>query len=113
MASHGQIVFVNSSQGLNARAHSSQFAATQHAMKAIADTLREELNADGVRVLSLFPGRTATERMEKMYRQLNTPYDPGLLLQPADIASVIVHALRLPRTAEVTNISVRPFVKSY
>ena len=36
-----------------------------------------------------------------------------MLLQPSDIAAVIVNALTVPRTAEVTNISIRPFIKSY
>ncbi|HBH80971.1 MAG TPA: short-chain dehydrogenase, partial [Nitrospira sp.] len=56
----GQIVFVNSSQGLQARAQVGQYAATQHALKAIADSLRDEVNAEGIRVLSVYPGRTAT-----------------------------------------------------
>jgi len=37
--------------------------ATQHALRAIADSLRDEVNADGIRVLSVYPGRTATPRM--------------------------------------------------
>jgi NAD(P)-dependent dehydrogenase (short-subunit alcohol dehydrogenase family) len=61
-ASLGQIVFVNSSVGLQARAGVGQFSATQHALRALADTLRAELNSEGIRVLSVFPGRTATER---------------------------------------------------
>jgi hypothetical protein len=36
------------------------------------------------------------------------PYRPELLLQPEDVASVIVNALSLPRTAEVTDIHIRP-----
>jgi NADP-dependent 3-hydroxy acid dehydrogenase YdfG len=34
-----------------------------------------------------------------------------LLLQPADVASVVLNALSLPWTAEVTNISIRPMHK--
>ena len=34
--------------GLQARAGVSQYAATKHALKAIADSLREEVNADGI-----------------------------------------------------------------
>ena len=39
-------------------------------------------------------------------------YRPELLLQSADVASVVVNALSLPRTAEVTDISIRPMIKS-
>jgi len=109
----GQIVFVNSSQGLQARAKSSAYAATQHALKAIADSLRQEINADGVRVLSIYPGRTATPRMEALFKMEGRPYRPDLLLQPEDVARSVVNALLLPRTAEVTNIEIRPLAKSY
>jgi short-subunit dehydrogenase len=109
----GQIVFINSSSSLHARARSGQFAATQHAMKAIADSLREEVNADGIRVLSVYPGRTATPRTEQLFREERKAYKPELLMQPEDIAAMVVQALRLPPTAEVTDMSIRPLYKSY
>lgn len=109
----GQIVFVNSSAGLRSSANSGQFSATQHAFRSMADSLRGEVNADGIRVLSVFPGRTATPRMEKLFAKEGRPYRPELLLQPEDVAEMVTHALRLPRTAEVTDISIRPMQKSY
>jgi NADP-dependent 3-hydroxy acid dehydrogenase YdfG len=109
----GQVVFINSTVGLRARADVGQFAATQHALKAIADSLRDEVNGDGVRVLSVFPGRTATPRQEKLFRLEGRPYRPEILLQPEDVATVVINALTMPRTAEITEISLRPLVKSY
>jgi NADP-dependent 3-hydroxy acid dehydrogenase YdfG len=109
----GQIVFINSSAGLRSPAGVGQFSATQHALRAVADSLRDEVNADGVRVLSVFPGRTATPRMAALFEKENRPYRPELLMQPEDVASMVVHALSLPRTAEVTDINMRPFLKSY
>ena len=58
----GQVVFINSTQALRAAAGLGQYAATKHAVKAVADSLRDEVNAHGVRVMSLFLGRTASER---------------------------------------------------
>jgi len=109
----GQIVFVNSSAGLRSPATAGQFSATQHAFRSIADSLRDEVNADGIRVLSIFPGRTATPRMEKLFAKEGRAYKPELLLQPEDVAEMVTHALRLPRTAEVTDIHIRPMQKSY
>jgi NADP-dependent 3-hydroxy acid dehydrogenase YdfG len=109
----GQIVFVNSSAGLRSPATVGQFAATQHAFRAIADSLRDEVNADGIRVLSIFPGRTATPRISKLFEKEGRAYKPELLMQPEDIAEMVTHSLRLPRTAEVTDISIRPMQKSY
>jgi NADP-dependent 3-hydroxy acid dehydrogenase YdfG len=109
----GQVVFINSSVGLTARANTGHFSATQHAFKAIADSLRDEVNSDDIRVLSVFPGRTATPRIQALHAEEGRPYQPELLLQPADVASVVLNALSLAWTAEVTNISIRPRVKSY
>lgn len=109
----GQIVFVNSSQGLAAKAATGLYAATQHALKGLADSLRQEVNADGIRVLSVYPGRTATARMASLYEIEGRKYQPELLLQAEDIAQTVVAALRLPRTAEITNVEIRPLIKSY
>jgi NADP-dependent 3-hydroxy acid dehydrogenase YdfG len=109
----GQIVFINSSVGLRSPANVGQFSATQHAFRAVADSLRDEVNADGIRVLSVFPGRTATPRMAALFEKEGRSYRPELLLQPEDIASMVTHALGLPRTAEVTDINMRPLLKSY
>ncbi len=109
----GQIVFINSSSGLKARARGGQYSATKHALKAIADSLRDEVNADGVRVLSIFPGRTATPRTELLFQEEGKPYSRELLMQPEDVAAMVIHALRMPRTAEVTEISMRSLFKAY
>jgi NADP-dependent 3-hydroxy acid dehydrogenase YdfG len=110
-ASSGQIVFVNSSVGLHTRPGVGQFSATQHALRALAETLRAELNPEGIRVLNVFPGRTATDRQRKIFRDEGRAYEPDRLLQPENVADVIVAALALPRTAEVTDIRVRPMSK--
>jgi NAD(P)-dependent dehydrogenase (short-subunit alcohol dehydrogenase family) len=108
----GQVVFINSTQGLKARAGVGQFAATQHAMKAVADSLRDELNTSGVRVMSIFLGRTATERQRAIFAAEGRPYPPERLIQPADVAELVLFLLRLPRTSEVTDIVLRPMQKT-
>lgn len=109
----GQIVIINSSAGLSARPNLSQYSATKHALKAITDALRGEVNQFGIRVLGVYSGRTATPMMETMYKQDAKAYQPEFLLQPEDIASVVLNALMLPRTAEVTDINIRAMMKSY
>ena len=104
----GQIVFLNSGAGLSARPEWGQYAATKHALKAVADSLRAELAGSGVRVLSVYPGRTASPMQKKVHEYEGKPYDPKKFVQPDDVAAVILGALTLPRTAEVTDVSVRP-----
>jgi len=110
---HGQIVVVNSSIVLGSRGGTGQYASTQHALRAITDTLRHEVNPDGIRVLSVYPGRTATSRQERLFEKEERDYRPELLLQPDDVAAVVVNALALQPTAEVTDIYLRPMLKSY
>ncbi len=108
----GQVVFVNSSQALKATAGLGQYAATKHAMKAVADSLRDEVNSHGVRVMSLFLGRTASERQRAIFAGEGRTYPPERLIQPADVAEVVLSLLRLPRTAEATDIVLRPMQKT-
>jgi NADP-dependent 3-hydroxy acid dehydrogenase YdfG len=112
IARKGQIVFINSSVGLTARAGVGAYAATKHALKAIADSLRAEVNELGVRVISVYPGRTATPQQERICQQEQRPYQPDRLLQPEDVAQAVLNALAMPRTAEVTDIQIRPMLKS-
>lgn len=107
----GQIVFVNSSAGVTAGANLSQYAATKHALRAIADSLRQEVNAAGIRVLSVYPGRTASPMQAAIHAIEGKAYHPERLMQANDVASVVVNSLSLPRSAEVTDIHVRPLLK--
>lgn len=110
-SARGQVVFVNSTAGLVARSGIGQYAATKHALKAMADTLRDEENANGVRVLSIFLGRTATPMQAAVLEKEGRAYAPERLLQPKDVAKVLVDALCTPRSAEVTDIKLRPAKK--
>jgi NAD(P)-dependent dehydrogenase (short-subunit alcohol dehydrogenase family) len=107
----GQIVFVNSSIVQNARAGTSQYAASKYALQAIADSLRAEVNARGIRVLSVYPGRTATPMQAAVHAMEGRPYEPERFMQPEDVAAVVVHSLLLERTVEATDIAVRPLRK--
>jgi NADP-dependent 3-hydroxy acid dehydrogenase YdfG len=73
--------------------------------------LRDEVNADGVRVLSVFPGRTATPGQAEIHAQEGRPYRPERLLQAADVARTVVAALLADRTAEVADIRIRSMQK--
>ena len=111
-ASEGQVVFINSSAGISANKDGSQYGASKHALRALADSLRQEINPSGVRVLSVFLGRTASRMQAAVHQHEGRPYRPELLLQPDDVAAMVMQALALPRTAEVTDIHIRPMRKA-
>jgi short-subunit dehydrogenase len=108
----GQIVFMNSSAILHAIPHLAQYSASKFALKGFADTLREEVNPFGIRVVSVYPGQTATTMQRELHGKKGVDYEPEHLLQPGDIADVVLHALTLPDTAEITEIFIRPMRKS-
>lgn len=109
----GQVLFINSSIIRAANiAGRGGYAATKHALKAVADSLRDEVNEHGVRVISLIPGTTATDGQERLHKAAGRPYRPERLLQPEDVARAACDALALPRTAEVTDLHIRPMQKS-
>jgi NADP-dependent 3-hydroxy acid dehydrogenase YdfG len=106
----GDVVFVNSSVLRFPRADAAQYAATKGGLLALADSLRAEVNILGVRVLTIFPGSTATPMQQRRYESQGrgAEYAPERLLQPEDIAATVLHAISLPRTAEITDIHIRP-----
>jgi short-subunit dehydrogenase len=111
-ANHGQIVFINSSAIQRAIPDLAQYSSSKFALKGLADTLREEVNPYGVRVLSIYPGQTATSMQKKIYKEKGNIYKPERLLQPEEIADVVIHALMLSSTAEITEIFIRPMLKN-
>jgi NADP-dependent 3-hydroxy acid dehydrogenase YdfG len=105
---HGQIVFVNSMAGLQTGRNNGFYAATKFALKAVAEGLRAELNPKGFRVITVYPGRTATPLGRAVREMEGMPYEPEKLAQPDDVAAMIVAALSLSPAAEVTDVVVRP-----
>ena len=107
----GQVVFINSSAGLRASAENVFYAATKHGLKAIADGLRDEVNRDRVRVISIYAGRTATAMQRFVHEHEGREYRPELLLRAEDVVEVVLAAVCTPPSGEVTDVSVRPIAK--
>ncbi|MGV9253966.1 SDR family oxidoreductase [Streptomyces sp. NPDC003697] len=107
-AARGHVVFVNSGAGLHANAEWAAYAASKHGLKALADALRQEEHAAGVRVTSVYPGRTASPMQAKVHQQEGKEYDPGRWIDPESVATALLMALDLPEDAEVVDLTVRP-----
>ena len=111
IAAKGWIVVLNSSIWANARAGLAGYAASKYALRAMTDALRAEVNDHGVRVLSVYPGRSASRMQAEASAAAGKPYHPERLLQPAEIATSILSAMSLPGTAEITDLHIRPALK--
>jgi NADP-dependent 3-hydroxy acid dehydrogenase YdfG len=104
----GHVVFVNSGAGLNAHAEWGAYAASKHGLKGLADALRLEEHGNGVRVTSVYPGRTATPMQAKVHRHEGKEYDAARWIDPDSVATTILTAIDLPRDAEIYDLTVRP-----
>ena len=107
-AARGTVVFVNSGAGLVAHPQWAAYAASKHGLRALADALRGEESENGVRVTTVYPGRTATPMQEKVHAQEGKDYDPGAWIRPDTVADAILGVLDLPGDASLTDVSIKP-----
>ncbi len=107
-ASEGLVVFVNSGSGQNAKAGWGGYAASKFALRALADSLRDEESDRGLRVTSIYPGRTATPMQREVRVQEGGEFEPENYLRPEDVARMVAEVVRLPAGATVPDLSVRP-----
>lgn len=106
--SAADIVFLNSGSGIYTYPGGTLYCGTKFALKAYADALREEERANGVRVISIHPGRVATP-MQVYARELDqAAYEPEKYATADDVAETIKVALETSRAATVETVVIRP-----
>ncbi|MFH9552121.1 SDR family oxidoreductase [Streptomyces sp. NPDC051445] len=104
----GHVVFVNSGAGVHAPARLSAYAASKFGLKALAESLRAEEYAHGVRVTTVYPGETDTPMQVRLHEQFGLPYAPQDHMSPASVAAAVVMAVDMPRDATVSDLMLRP-----
>jgi NAD(P)-dependent dehydrogenase (short-subunit alcohol dehydrogenase family) len=107
-AARGTFVFVNSGAGLVAHPQWSAYAASKFGLRALADSLRAEEQEHGVRVTTVYPGRTATPMQQKVHQQEGKEYDASDWIDPDTVVDAILHVLDLPDDATVSDLTIRP-----
>ena len=111
-AGNGTVVFLNSSVVNTAKnQHIVPYTVTKTALKNLADNIRAQM-PEGVRVLSVYPGRTATPLQRNIYALEGKPYQPEKLLQPALVARMIVKYLVEPAEYDMTDLYIRSVHKT-
>ena len=101
----GDVVFVSSLAGRRVpRADGAIYAATKHALTAISEALRVEVQAKGIRVISVEPGLVRTEFPNSSFPSAEE-YSP---LEAEDVARAIPYAVEQPPRVSVNEILIRP-----
>ncbi|MSQ78303.1 MAG: SDR family oxidoreductase [Flavobacteriaceae bacterium] len=101
---HGHIINIASTAALEGMPQTSGYCATKWAVKGLTESLWRECRDFKVKVTCVYPGSTQTD----FFRNA-----PGIkphehMLQPEDVALMIVHALEAPDNCHQVNIEVRP-----
>ncbi len=107
----GDVLFVSSLAGRRVpRADGTVYAATKHAVNAIAEGLRMDVHEKGIRVLNIEPGLVRTEFPESSHPSAQKYYAEKEYtpLEAEDVARAVVYALLQPPRVSVNEILVRP-----
>ena len=94
----GHLLLTSSVAGRRAL-EGSLYSATKHAVTAMAESARQELNDTGVRVTSVEPGMVDTPFFDNPVSNA---------LEPADIARAVMYAVAQPPHVDVNEILIRP-----
>jgi len=107
----GDVVFVSSLAGRRVpRAEGTVYAATKHALTAVAEGLRMDVHGKGIRVINVEPGLVRTEFPESSYPSAEEYYAQREFspLEAADVAAAVLYAVEQPPRVSVNEIVVRP-----
>jgi NADP-dependent 3-hydroxy acid dehydrogenase YdfG len=105
-AGESVIVNVASLAGKNAFINGGGYAATKHAVLGFSRCLMLEERKNGVRVLAICPGSVATSFFDDHHGSMDPKRDK--ILHAEDVADSIIHMLKLPQRAMVSEIDIRP-----
>ena len=97
--SRGHLLLTSSVAGRRALP-GSLYSCTKHAVTAMGEAIRQDLNDTGVRVTSIEPGLVDTPFFENGA--------PGEALHAEDIARAVMYAVQQPPRVDVNEILVRP-----
>lgn len=106
----GDIINLGSVAGLKYSPGFAAYSASKFAVRAFSEALRNEVQGEGIRVLTLHPGMTRTGFFDRFLPGggSSLPDDADKYLDPAQVARVVLEALCLPPGAAVNEIVVRP-----
>ncbi len=107
----GDVVIVSSLSGRRVPgADGTVYAATKHALTAVAEGLRMDVSGRGVRVINVEPGLVRTEFPESSHGNADRYYAERdhSPLEAEDVAAAIVYAVGQPPRVSLNEVVVRP-----
>ncbi|HUH70399.1 MAG TPA: SDR family oxidoreductase [Mycobacterium sp.] len=102
----GQVVFINSGSGRKVSPGMASYSASKFALRAFADSLRED--EPDLRVTTIYPGRTDTDMQRELVEFEGGQYDPANFLRPETVAAAVANAVATPPDGHVHEVVLRP-----
>ena len=99
----GTLVFMNSVAGKKGYPYSAAYVASKYGMRGLADSLREELREDNIKVISIHPGAVDTPFWDGA--GVNFPREE--MLDTNTLAQSIVHTIQSPGNFTIEELVVR------
>ena len=89
----------------------SVYVATKAAIQGFSESLRTTVNADGIKVSLIEPGKVSTDMIEKpdLYKQVQEHRKK--MLRPEDIAACVLFCLTQPARCDIVALQVRPHLQ--
>jgi NADP-dependent 3-hydroxy acid dehydrogenase YdfG len=106
-ATSGHVVLINSGSGLRANPNWGVYAASKFALRAFGDVLRAEEEPYGLRVTSIYPGRTATDMQRSVREFEGGAYEPDQYSRPETIAEAVHTAIATGPDSHLHEIVIR------
>lgn len=107
----GRVIFINSGAGNGAYPDNVVYAASKHALRALADGLRKSEAPHGVRVATVAPGPTDTPMLRGLRSSAGSDYTPEHYIEPAEVADAIRLIVAAGASAQITELAVRPRIE--
>jgi NADP-dependent 3-hydroxy acid dehydrogenase YdfG len=115
-APHAHIVNLGSTAGFEVYPGGGGYTASKHAVRAVTDTLRLELNGEPIRITEIAPGMVETEFSEVRFggdaKRAADVYAGVQPLTADDIADCIVWAVTRPPHVDIDLLVVRPVAQA-
>jgi len=107
----GHIINIGSSAGREVYPKGNVYCASKHAVAAINDGMRIDLNPFGIKVSSINPGLVETEFSKVRFKGgavADSVYKGYKALQPEDVAEIIYFAITRPQHVNIADLLVFP-----
>ena len=99
----GMLVFMNSVAGKKGYPYSAAYVASKFGMRGLADSMREELRENNIKVISIHPGAVDTP----FWDETGVNFSREEMLDTSTLAQSIMHAIQFPGNFTVEELVVR------